>query len=167
MIVVVFEDDLGVKLDKCLNYVYIIKVHLFMYISVLSRVLYMPSIYKALLLIRKLVKASLPNRVMHANPCLLRLLDENILLLAVVLSHVTIHDKHWVTSSLCYGRYIAGSLALYDKRFDRVNTRSDKKLMRMNKTVHTVTTTDDPIIRKVGSERVLHIAIIFVRAQYF
>ena len=50
-----------------------------------------------------------------------------------------------------YDRYIAGALSLYDKRFDRVNTRSDKKLMRMNKTIHTVTTTDDPIIRKVIS----------------
>ncbi|XP_067935148.1 eukaryotic translation initiation factor 3 subunit D-like [Watersipora subatra] len=48
--------------------------------------------------------------------------------------------------------YVAGSLALYDKRYDRVNTRSDKKLQRMNKTIHSVTTTDDPIIRKLARQ---------------
>ncbi|KAF6039211.1 eIF3-S7 [Bugula neritina] len=48
--------------------------------------------------------------------------------------------------------YVAGSLEMYDKRFDRVNTRTEKKLLRMNKTVHTVTTTDDPIIRKLARQ---------------
>jgi len=46
-------------------------------------------------------------------------------------------------------RYVAGSLEFYDRSYDRVNAKMEKKLKRMNRTVHTVTTTDDPIIRKV------------------
>lgn len=46
--------------------------------------------------------------------------------------------------------FVAGSLEFYDKRYDRVNTKMEKKLLRINRTIHSVTTTDDPIIRKVG-----------------
>jgi len=48
--------------------------------------------------------------------------------------------------------YVAGALGVYDKKFDRINTRSEKKLLRMNKTFHSVTTTDDPIIRKLARQ---------------
>ena len=35
----------------------------------------------------------------------------------------------------------------YDKAYDRVNVKSEKPLKRIDRIFHTVTTTDDPIIR--------------------
>lgn len=37
----------------------------------------------------------------------------------------------------------------YDKSYDRVTTKSERRLLRVNRIFHKVTTTDDPIIRQV------------------
>jgi len=37
----------------------------------------------------------------------------------------------------------------YDKAYDRVNVRSERPLVPVDRIIHTVTTTDDPVIRKV------------------
>jgi translation initiation factor 3 subunit D len=42
-----------------------------------------------------------------------------------------------------------GSLEFYDKTYDRVNTKTEKRLKRINRVFHKVTTTDDPIIRQL------------------
>jgi len=42
-----------------------------------------------------------------------------------------------------------GSLEFYDKVWDRVNVKGEKPLQRIDRIFHTVTTTDDPIIRKL------------------
>ncbi|KAG1687150.1 Eukaryotic translation initiation factor 3 subunit D [Nymphon striatum] len=42
-----------------------------------------------------------------------------------------------------------GSMQYYDKNYDRVSCRNEKKLQRINRIFHKVTTTDDPIIRKL------------------
>lgn len=42
-----------------------------------------------------------------------------------------------------------GELEYYDKSYDRVNVKSEKPLQRIDRIFHTVTTTDDPIIRKL------------------
>lgn len=46
--------------------------------------------------------------------------------------------------------YTCGSLEYYDKTYDRVNCKSEKRLQRINRIHHKVTTTDDPIIRKLS-----------------
>ena len=38
----------------------------------------------------------------------------------------------------------------YEKAFDRVNVKQEKPLKRIDRIFHTVTTTDDPIIRKLS-----------------
>uniref|UniRef100_A0A069DVH3 Eukaryotic translation initiation factor 3 subunit D n=1 Tax=Panstrongylus megistus TaxID=65343 RepID=A0A069DVH3_9HEMI len=43
-----------------------------------------------------------------------------------------------------------GSLEYYDKIYDRVNVKNEKPLQRIDRIFHTVTTTDDPIIRKLS-----------------
>ncbi|XP_014671449.1 PREDICTED: eukaryotic translation initiation factor 3 subunit D-like [Priapulus caudatus] len=43
-----------------------------------------------------------------------------------------------------------GSLEYYDKPIDRVNTRTERKLQRVNRIFHKVTTTDDPVIRQLA-----------------
>ena len=43
----------------------------------------------------------------------------------------------------------AGALEYYDKTYDRVNVKNEKPLKRVDRVFHTVTTTDDPIIRKL------------------
>nr|CAD7265545.1 unnamed protein product [Timema shepardi] len=43
-----------------------------------------------------------------------------------------------------------GSLEYYDKTYDRVNVKNEKPLQRIDRIFHTVTTTDDPIIRKLS-----------------
>lgn len=43
----------------------------------------------------------------------------------------------------------AGSLEYYDKGYDRVNVKTEKPLQRIDRIFHTVTTTDDPVIRKL------------------
>jgi translation initiation factor 3 subunit D len=42
-----------------------------------------------------------------------------------------------------------GSLEYYDKSYDRVNVKTEKPLQRIDRIFHTVTTTDDPVIRKL------------------
>lgn len=51
-----------------------------------------------------------------------------------------------VSSSEC-----CGALEYYDKAFDRITTRNEKQLKSIKRIFHTVTTTDDPVIRKVSS----------------
>lgn len=46
-------------------------------------------------------------------------------------------------------RECCGALEYYDKAFDRITTRSEKPLRSIKRIFHTVTTTDDPVIRKV------------------
>uniref|UniRef100_T1J6Y3 Eukaryotic translation initiation factor 3 subunit D n=1 Tax=Strigamia maritima TaxID=126957 RepID=T1J6Y3_STRMM len=45
---------------------------------------------------------------------------------------------------------ISGSLEAYDKTYDRVTTKNEKRLQRINRIFHKVTTTDDPIIRQLA-----------------
>ncbi|CAL4080611.1 unnamed protein product, partial [Meganyctiphanes norvegica] len=45
--------------------------------------------------------------------------------------------------------YVCGSLEYYDKAYDRVTVKDEKRLMRINRIFHKVTTTDDPIIRQL------------------
>ncbi|XP_075246073.1 eukaryotic translation initiation factor 3 subunit D-like [Convolutriloba macropyga] len=46
----------------------------------------------------------------------------------------------------------AGTLEYYDKKFDKVNTKSERKLTDINRRIPTVTTTLDPIIRKIAAK---------------
>ena len=46
-------------------------------------------------------------------------------------------------------RLACGSVEYYDKAYDRVTCKNMKKLKRINRIFHKVTTTDDPIIRQV------------------
>ncbi|EOB03933.1 Eukaryotic translation initiation factor 3 subunit D, partial [Anas platyrhynchos] len=43
-----------------------------------------------------------------------------------------------------------GALEYYDKAFDRITTRNEKLLRSIKRIFHTVTTTDDPVIRKLA-----------------
>ena len=43
-----------------------------------------------------------------------------------------------------------GTLEYYDKSYDRVNVKNEKPLRRIDRIFHTVTTTDDPVIRKLA-----------------
>jgi hypothetical protein len=47
-------------------------------------------------------------------------------------------------------RVCAGSLEYYDKSFDRVNVKNERPLKRVDRVFHTVTTTDDPVIRRLA-----------------
>jgi len=42
-----------------------------------------------------------------------------------------------------------GSLEYYDKRYDRITTKSEKKLSIINRLIHKITTTKDPVIRQI------------------
>lgn len=44
----------------------------------------------------------------------------------------------------------AGALEYYDKTYDRVNVKSERPLQRVDRIFHTVTTTDDPVIRQLS-----------------
>lgn len=46
--------------------------------------------------------------------------------------------------------YTAGSMEYYDKSYDRINCKVERPLQRINRIFHKVTTTDDPIIRKLS-----------------
>lgn len=46
--------------------------------------------------------------------------------------------------------YTCGSLEYYDKTYDRVNCKNVQRLRRINRTLHKVTTTYDPIIRQLS-----------------
>jgi len=37
----------------------------------------------------------------------------------------------------------------YDKSYDRVNVKNERPLLPVDRIIHTVTTSDDPVIRKV------------------
>lgn len=43
-----------------------------------------------------------------------------------------------------------GALEFYDKTYDRVNVKNERSLQRVDRIFHTVTTTDDPIIRQLS-----------------
>ena len=43
-----------------------------------------------------------------------------------------------------------GALEYYDKTYDRVNVKNERQLKRIDRIFHTVTTTDDPVIRKLA-----------------
>lgn len=45
-----------------------------------------------------------------------------------------------------------GEMEFYNKSFDRINTKLEKRLARVNRLFHKVTTTDDPNIRKLASK---------------
>lgn len=45
--------------------------------------------------------------------------------------------------------YTCGAVEYYDKAYDRVNCKNEKRLQRVNRIFHRVTTTDDPIIRQL------------------
>lgn len=44
---------------------------------------------------------------------------------------------------------VCGAMEYYDKSYDRVTVKNEKKLERINRIFHKVTTTDDPIIRQL------------------
>ncbi|CAF1502493.1 unnamed protein product, partial [Adineta steineri] len=46
-----------------------------------------------------------------------------------------------------------GSLEYYDKRYDRISTKSEKKLVMVNRLIHKITTTKDPVIRQICKTR--------------
>uniref|UniRef100_A0A4W6E285 Eukaryotic translation initiation factor 3 subunit D n=1 Tax=Lates calcarifer TaxID=8187 RepID=A0A4W6E285_LATCA len=46
--------------------------------------------------------------------------------------------------------FCCGALEFYDKAFDRITTRNEKPLKSIKRIFHTVTTTDDPVIRKLA-----------------
>lgn len=52
-------------------------------------------------------------------------------------------------------RYVCGGLEYYDKSYDRVSTKNEVPLAGVNRIFHKVTTTDDPIIRKVCTCRIV------------
>lgn len=57
-----------------------------------------------------------------------------------------------IKKTYCYHlncRYVCGSLEYYEKSYDRVTTKNEVPLAGVNRIFHKVTTTDDPIIRKV------------------
>ena len=50
-------------------------------------------------------------------------------------------------------RSVWGSLEYYDKRYDRISTKLEKKLMMVNRLIHKITTTKDPVIRQVNKKK--------------
>lgn len=48
--------------------------------------------------------------------------------------------------------YECGSVEFYDKQYDRVTAKSERPLKRINRVFHTVTTTDDPVIRSLSKK---------------
>jgi translation initiation factor 3 subunit D len=48
--------------------------------------------------------------------------------------------------------YNAGAMMIYDKSYDRITTKNQKPLEVNERTFHRVTTTDDPVIRKLTSK---------------
>lgn len=45
-----------------------------------------------------------------------------------------------------------GKIKIYDKMYDQVTTRTSKPLARVNRVIHTVTSTEDPVIRRLARE---------------
>jgi len=56
----------------------------------------------------------------------------------------------WFTNCVFFRSICCGSLEYYDKTYDRVNVKNEKPLQRIDRIFHTVTTTDDPVIRKLS-----------------
>jgi len=48
---------------------------------------------------------------------------------------------------------VYGQVCYFDKTYDRVSTKNEKPLVRVDKVYHNVTTSDDPIIQKYASEQ--------------
>jgi len=48
--------------------------------------------------------------------------------------------------------YNAGTMMIYDKSYDRITTKNERPLEANDRTFHRVTTTDDPVIRKLTSK---------------
>src|SRR5690606_30782097 len=48
--------------------------------------------------------------------------------------------------------YTAGQLEFYDKSFDKTTTKNERRLQRIDRIFHTVTTIDDPIIRQLAQQ---------------
>lgn len=46
-------------------------------------------------------------------------------------------------------------MEFYDKSYDRVNVKNERPLQPVDRIFHTVTTSDDPIIRKVIDTKML------------
>lgn len=46
--------------------------------------------------------------------------------------------------------YQCGKVEFYDKQYDRVTAKAERPLKRINRIFHTVTTTDDPVIRRLA-----------------
>lgn len=59
-----------------------------------------------------------------------------------------------------FSRLTCGELEFYDKQYDRVTVKNERRLQRIDRIFHKVTTTDDPIIRKVGNSS--HIQVLRV-----
>nr|CAD7457882.1 unnamed protein product [Timema tahoe] len=85
----------------------------------------------------RLAKLSLPNVKEGQDVCVLR---------GLLLSSKDVSNK----LRLFPTRLCCGSLEYYDKTYDRVNVKNEKPLQRIDRIFHTVTTTDDPIIRKLS-----------------
>lgn len=45
---------------------------------------------------------------------------------------------------------MCGELEYYDKKYDRVTVKNEQRLMRIDRIFHKVTTTDDPVIRRLA-----------------
>lgn len=60
-------------------------------------------------------------------------------------------------------RIKCGSVEYYDKSYDRVNVKNERPLVPIDRIHHTVTTSDDPIIRKVPCEVVVVVAEICLK----
>ena len=63
-------------------------------------------------------------------------------------------------------RLKCGSMEFYNKTYDRVTTKSEKKLERINRIFHKVTTTDDPIIRRVTTHPPLTSALFSQHSEW-
>ena len=50
-----------------------------------------------------------------------------------------------------------GELLYYDKTYDRVNVKNELPLKRIDRIFHTVTTTDDPVIRKLSKSDIANV----------
>ena len=64
--------------------------------------------------------------------------------------HCVLIVPHWFTNCVFFCSICCGSLEYYDKTYDRVNVKNEKPLQRIDRIFHTVTTTDDPVIRKLS-----------------
>lgn len=52
-----------------------------------------------------------------------------------------------------------GSLEYYDKSYDRINVKNERPLQRIDRVFHTVSASDDPIMRKVRTHPLLILVV--------